>query len=149
MRLSNHTFGNCLAFIIVIINNISCPNFTLTSSFSLNNAVSPRKSLLTYHLEIIFPKRAWHLVCLSCCRFPGIMVIGHCVYMSWFSGVEPCLIYPYLTGSPGEGKGYPLQYSGLENSIDCIVHEITKLLILLSDFHFQIFHNNSKYQLCT
>ena len=23
--------------------------------------------------------------------------------------------------SPGEGKGYPLQYSGLENSMDCIV----------------------------
>ena len=26
-----------------------------------------------------------------------------------------------LGRSPGEGKGYPLQYSGLENSIDCIV----------------------------
>ena len=24
--------------------------------------------------------------------------------------------------SPGEGKGYPLQYSGLENSMGCIVH---------------------------
>ena len=28
--------------------------------------------------------------------------------------------------SPGEGKGYPLQYSGLENSMDCIVHGFTK-----------------------
>ena len=28
--------------------------------------------------------------------------------------------------SPGEGKGYPLQYSGLENSIDCIVHGVAK-----------------------
>ena len=27
---------------------------------------------------------------------------------------------PGLEKSPGEGKGYPLQYSGLENSIDCI-----------------------------
>ena len=27
---------------------------------------------------------------------------------------------------PGEGKGYPLQYSGLENSMDCIVHGVTK-----------------------
>ena len=27
-----------------------------------------------------------------------------------------------LGRSPGEGKGYPLQYSGLENSMDCIVH---------------------------
>ena len=24
--------------------------------------------------------------------------------------------------SPGKGNGYPLQYSGLENSMDCIVH---------------------------
>ena len=29
--------------------------------------------------------------------------------------------------SPGEGKGYPLQYSGLENSMDCIVHEVAEL----------------------
>jgi len=28
---------------------------------------------------------------------------------------------PWLGRSPGEGKGYPLQYSGLENSMDCIV----------------------------
>ena len=26
---------------------------------------------------------------------------------------------PGLERSPGEGKGYPLQYSGLENSVDC------------------------------
>ena len=29
---------------------------------------------------------------------------------------------PGLRRSPGEGKGYPLHYSGLENSMDCIVH---------------------------
>ena len=29
--------------------------------------------------------------------------------------------------SLGEGKGYPLQYSGLENSMDCIVHGVAKL----------------------
>ena len=28
--------------------------------------------------------------------------------------------------SPGEGKGYPLQYSGLENPMDCIVQGVTK-----------------------
>ena len=33
---------------------------------------------------------------------------------------------PGLGRSPGEGKGYPLQYSGLENSMDCIVHRVTK-----------------------
>ena len=39
-------------------------------------------------------------------------------------------------GTPGEGKGYPLQYSGLENSMDCIVHGVTKSRTRLSDFHF-------------
>ena len=34
---------------------------------------------------------------------------------------------PGLGGSPGEGKGYPLQYSGLENSMDCIVHGVKEL----------------------
>jgi len=31
-----------------------------------------------------------------------------------------------LGRSPGEEKGYLLQYSGLENSMDCIVHGVTK-----------------------
>ena len=31
-----------------------------------------------------------------------------------------------LRRSPGEGEGYPLQYSGLENSMDCIVHGVPK-----------------------
>ena len=33
---------------------------------------------------------------------------------------------PGLGRSPGDGKGYPLQYSGLENSMDCIVHEVAQ-----------------------
>ena len=33
---------------------------------------------------------------------------------------------PGLGRSPGEGKGYPLQYSGLENSLDYIAHGIAK-----------------------
>ena len=34
---------------------------------------------------------------------------------------------PGLGRSPGEGNGYPLQYSGLENSVDCIVHGVAEL----------------------
>ena len=37
---------------------------------------------------------------------------------------------------PGEGKGYPLQYSGLENFMDCIVHGVAKSQTQLSNFHF-------------
>ena len=45
-------------------------------------------------------------------------------------------LIPGLGRSPGEGKGYPLQYSGLENSMDCIVHGFAKSWTRLSDFHF-------------
>ena len=46
---------------------------------------------------------------------------------------------PELGRSPGKGKGYPLQYSGLENSIDWIVHGVAKNRTRLSNFqsHFQ------------
>ena len=44
---------------------------------------------------------------------------------------------PGLGRSLGEGNGYPLQYSGLENPMDCIVHGVTKSQTRLSDFHFQ------------
>ena len=33
---------------------------------------------------------------------------------------------PGLGRSPGEGNSYPLQYSGMENSMDCIAHRVTK-----------------------
>ena len=42
---------------------------------------------------------------------------------------------PGLGRSPGEGKDYPFQYSGLENSMDCIVHGVTKSRTRLNYFH--------------
>ena len=45
-------------------------------------------------------------------------------------------LIPGLGRSTGEGKGYPLQYSGLENSMDCIVRGVAKSWTRLSDFHF-------------
>ena len=50
--------------------------------------------------------------------------------------VEELGLIPGLGRSPEEGKGYPLQYSGLENSMDCIVHGVTDSRTQLSDFHF-------------
>ena len=43
-----------------------------------------------------------------------------------------------LGRSPGEGKGYPLQYSGLEKSMDYILSEVAKSRTRLSDFHFYL-----------
>ena len=43
---------------------------------------------------------------------------------------------PGLGRSPGERNSYPLQYSGMENSMDCIVHGDAKSQTELRDFHF-------------
>ena len=51
------------------------------------------------------------------------------------SAGDPGLI-PRLGRSPGEGNGYPLQYSGLETSMDCIVHGVTELDGTEWHFHF-------------
>ena len=59
---------------------------------------------------------------------------------------HPSLI-PGLGRSPGEGIGYPLQYSDLENSMDCIVHGVAKSPTRLSDFHFTIHVIPLKYRL--
>ena len=45
-------------------------------------------------------------------------------------------LIPELGRSPGEGKGYPLQYSDLENSMHCIVHGVAKNWTRLCNFHF-------------
>jgi len=44
-------------------------------------------------------------------------------------------LIPGLRRSPGEGKGYLLQYSDLENSMDCIVHGVAQSQTQLRDFH--------------
>ena len=44
-------------------------------------------------------------------------------------------LIPVLGRSPGEGKSYPLQYSGLENSMDCVV---AKSQTRLSDFQSRL-----------
>ena len=62
-----------------------------------------------------------------------------CVYMGFLGGSagkkSACNAgdldsFPGLGRSPGEGKGYPLQYSGQENPMDCIVHGILQARIL-------------------
>ena len=83
------------------------------------------------------------------------MPIGKCYFLAYFTGPTIKLVgfpdssvgkesacnagdlgsIPGLGRSPGEGKGYPLQYSSLENSTDCVVHGVVKNQTQLSDFH--------------
>ena len=49
-------------------------------------------------------------------------------------------LIPGLGRSPGEENSYSLQYSGLENSMDCIVHGVEKSRTRQSYFHFTSLH---------
>ena len=49
-------------------------------------------------------------------------------------------LIPGLGRPPGERKSYPLKYSGLENSMDCIVRGVAKSRTRLSDFPVHYFH---------
>ena len=62
-----------------------------------------------------------------------------CITQSLYCTAEDAGTAVSISGSgrsPGEGICYPLQYSGLENSMDCIVHGVAKNQTRLSDFHF-------------
>ena len=72
-----------------------------------------------------------HFTSCTCMCFPHSSVGEE----SACNAGDPGLI-PGLGRSPGEGKGYPLQYPGLENSMDYTVHGVTKSQTRLSDFHF-------------
>ena len=72
----------------------------------------------------------------ECWAFPG----GSEGKVSAYNVGDPGSI-PGLGRFPGEGNGYPLQYSCLENPMDreawqATVHGVTKSLTVLSDFTF-------------
>ena len=63
--------------------------------------------------------------------FPGVSAGKESAFNAGDMG-----LIPGLGRSTGEGKGYPLQCSGLQNPTDCIVHRVAKSWTWLSDFHF-------------
>ena len=83
-------------------------------------------------------------MCLFQFWFPQGMYIvvgllGHMVVLFLvFKGIS-ILFSLCLRWSPGEGKGYPLQYSSLENSMDYTVHGVAKSPTWLTDFHFHFY----------
>ena len=50
--------------------------------------------------------------------------------------VGDLVLIPGWGRSPGEGKSYPLQYSGLENFMDCTVHGYNWTRLRYLHFHF-------------
>ena len=73
---------------------------------------------------------------------PVVALLGHMGFPHGSADKESACnvgdlgLIPVLGRSPGEGKSYPLQYSGLKNSMDCIVHGVVKSQTQLSDLHF-------------
>ena len=69
-------------------------------------------------------KICWRMVSLPTPVFLGFPC-GSVAKESAYN-VEDLRSIPGLGRSPGEGKSYPFHYSGLENSMDCIVHGVAK-----------------------
>ena len=92
--------------------------------------VSPGLTTIRSGLLLIFPySSAQHVKDIAC---------GSAGKESACNVGDLALI-PGLGRSPGGGNRYPLQYSGLENSMDCIAHGVAKSQTQLSDFHFQVY----------
>ena len=89
---------------------------------------------------------------LTCILFHYIIVYSYAIIIPCCSAGKESVCnvgdlgsIPGLGRSPEEGNGYPLQYSGLENPIICIVHGVTKNRTRLSDFHLLWPYNKLQY----
>ena len=104
-----------------------------SASFSISRNSDPRSSLLLHG-------RDYRILSISCLRLVAApWFCDSVLYLESFpcgsGGKESACnagdlgLIPGLGRSPGEGKGHPLQYSGLENSVDCIIHGVAKSCI--------------------
>ena len=79
-------------------------------------------------------KTNWHKLKFACqCDLPRLIIDNTFENLPCGSAgkesacnVEDLGLIPGLIRSPGEGKGYPFQYCGLESSMDCIVHGVAE-----------------------
>ena len=105
----------------------------------------PNVEFLTSFFTLTF-KRLFNSSLLSAIRVVSSAYLRLLIFLPTISVAQtvarmPCNVEDLgsisgLGRSPGEGKGFPLQYSGLENSMNCIDHGVTKSQTQLSDFHF-------------
>ena len=107
---------------------------SLTLCFANNDYVTAEIIYNTahVHLEVL----AWLCMVWHICVWYG--------FSCGSAGKESACNARYLESTPGlgrfpvEGKCYLFQYSGLENSMDCIVHGVKKSWTGLSNFHFHL-----------
>ena len=102
----------------------------MACSFPGSHIQGSTESRISRHRRLMFPHLCFMEI-IVCLGFPCSLAGKESSYNVGDLGSTPG-----LGRSPGEGKGYPLQYSGLENSMDCIVQGVPKSWTRLSDFHF-------------
>ena len=98
-----------------------------------------RKPLLSASQEVLCHPGA--MVVCKCIGDPRWDMLHLLIYLNIGSAAKEsaCNVgdlgsVPGLGRSPGEEKGYPPQYSGLENSMDCVVHAVIKSQTWVSNF---------------
>ena len=99
--------------------------------------------------------RCWFAVCISLlwwntCSSPRLVFFPHSSVgkeSTWNAGDLGSI--PGLERSTGEGKGYTLQCSGLENSMDCLVQRVAKSRTRPSIFHFHPQFCNLSFHILT
>ena len=96
------------------------------------------KTVEKHHSERFARNKAVGLFLMFTC-FPGGSVGKESTH-----NVGNLGLIPRLGGSPGEGNGCPLQYSGLENPMGCIVHRVTKSQTRLRDLQLTSFSKVSQ-----
>ena len=87
-------------------------------------------------MSVIITKASYNLVLVIISNKINVFFPDGSVGKETVCNAEDLGSIPGLGRSPGEGNSYAFQYSGLENSMDCIVRWVTKSWIRLSDFHF-------------
>ena len=93
---------------------------------------------MVYKMKLLLTQSHYHVSYFLKLLFIQVFPDSSAGKESTCNAGDPCSI-PQLGKSPGEGNGSPFQYSGLENSMDHIVHGVTKSQTRLSDFHFYLF----------
>ena len=127
--VSHSKFPPAICFTLVVCMFLCCP---LNLPHPLFPPLCPQVCSLCLHLRcypgnrfisiIFLDSNIWNTI------FFFLFIISLCIVGSRFT---------HLGGrSPGERKGHPLQYSSLENSMDCIVHGVTKSRTWPSFLHF-------------
>ena len=138
--LKKLTFAHCIAF--APLTNIC--RLYLSGSVSGMSILFHQSSCPSFHFTLLITVNLEGNVLVSILfrRASQVALVSHAAQLvKNLPATREILVrflgsIPGLGRSPGEGKGYALQYSGLENSMDCIVPGVSKSRRRLSDFHF-------------